>query len=333
MTAPRTDWTTRVILGGVMAAGLVVGTWSIFTLLHERWHAPEIVAAFGAGLFDLAALFFARLAQRYATTPDSGAAPRLAMFVMVATSATVNWEHAQMQGWGTTGGIVLGGAPIVAELAFEMWHRFEHREALRAQGRVARALPVVGRWSWLLHPLRARRVVDAHVQAHLTVMERQATEYAQHGDAPGRITLERADDAAPQHDAPQAAPQPQHVVITVQQAPALPAAEAPPTRPAPQHDAGDAQHDAPAESPAQPPVVLPASAAPASPDTVHPPLDLTGLSKADAVRRIAALDRDADAPEISRRLAQHGITAPSAYVRTVLSRDKRKRGDGTGFYP
>lgn len=170
-TPRKTDWITRIILGVVMTAALSVGTWSIYTLLTVQFGAPWFVAAFGCGMFDGAAFLFARLSQRYATTTDSGLGPRLAMLVMICTSAWVNWQHAQMEKWGTVGGVILAAAPVVAELAFEMWHRYEHRETLRSLGRVAQTLPVLGKWAWIAHPSRARKTVDAHIKAALTEHE------------------------------------------------------------------------------------------------------------------------------------------------------------------
>jgi Protein of unknown function (DUF2637) len=171
---PSTDWTTRILLALVMTGALGVGTWSVFTLLTHKLHAPTPLAFFGCGMFDVAALYFARLAQRYATTPDSGLAPRAAMLAMICTSSWVNWQHAALEHWGAVGGVMLGAAPIVAELAFEMWHRYEHREALRALGRVAERLPVLGKWAWLTHGRRSRRVIYAHIRAALTETEAAA---------------------------------------------------------------------------------------------------------------------------------------------------------------
>lgn len=166
-----TDWVTRIILGAVMLAALAVGTWSVFTLLTVKFHVPEPVAYFGCGLFDGAALYFARLSQRYALTTDSGLAPRTAMLVMVCASSWVNWKHAELERWGTVGQVIFAAAPIIAELAFQMWHTYEHREALRRRGRVPQALPALGKWAWIAHPTRSRKVIDAHIKAGLTEHE------------------------------------------------------------------------------------------------------------------------------------------------------------------
>jgi hypothetical protein len=165
------DWIIRAVLAIVMTAALAVGTWSIYTLLTQQLQAPTPIAVLGCGMFDVAALFFALLSQKYAVTTDSGLAPRAAMLAMICTSSWINWRHGQMEGWGTVGSVILAAAPVIAELSFEMFHRYAHREALRQLGRVAQALPVLGKWSWLAHPLRSRRALDAHIRATLTEHE------------------------------------------------------------------------------------------------------------------------------------------------------------------
>ncbi|MCX4792511.1 DUF2637 domain-containing protein [Streptomyces sp. NBC_01221] len=165
------DWAIRIVLVAVMTAALAVGTWSIYTLLTTTFHVPDFIAVLGCGMFDGAALFFALLSQRYATTTDSGLAPRAAMLAMVTASSWVNWQHAQLEHWGTVGGVILAAAPGIAELAFLMFHKFAHRETLRNLGRVPQALPTLGKWAWMAHPFRARKTVDAHIKAALTEHE------------------------------------------------------------------------------------------------------------------------------------------------------------------
>ncbi|MFF8610769.1 DUF2637 domain-containing protein [Streptomyces sp. NPDC015346] len=197
-------WAIRIVLGLVMAAALGVGTWSIFTLLTDTFHTPKPIALLGCGLFDVAAIFFALLGQSYATTTDSGLAPRLAMFAMVCTSSWVNWKHAELEKWGTVGGVIFASAPVIAELAFEMWHKFEHRATLRALGRVAQTLPVLGKWAWIAHPFRSRKTLDAHIRAALTeheavaeLREELATERAATILSGGATILERVPAPTP----------------------------------------------------------------------------------------------------------------------------------------
>lgn len=327
----KTDTLIRGALFLVMGSALTVGTWSIYTLLTVRFHAPQAVASFGAVMFDAAALYFALLSQRYATSPDSGLAPRLAMLAMIGMSSWVNWEHAQLEHWGKLGAI-LAAAPIVAELAFEFHHRYIHREALRAQGRVPSALPVLGKWAWLLHPAKAFGVVDRTVEARLQVATSEAERIILGRDAPHQIS-------APQHDAPAAA----QVALLDHIARALVAASSPrPPSPTPASDndatseAADQTHDAPVAH-----TTLQPSAAPPSPPAATPAhhsaasfaLRLDGLSKAAAVRAIREARPDASAGQIALHLAQHGIAADSAYIRTVLSRTKPKgQQPGNGGY-
>jgi hypothetical protein len=63
-------------------------------------------------------------------------------------------------------------------------------------------------------------------------------------------------------------------------------------------------------------------------------LRLAGLSKAAAVRAVIEAHPAATAPQIAERLAEHGITATASSVRTVLSRERKRRRDtsGTGQY-
>jgi hypothetical protein len=183
------DWAIRIVLGLVMTAALAVGTWSIYTLLTAQLHAPKPIAILGCGMFDVAALFFALLSQKYAITTDSGLAPRLAMLTMVSTSSWVNWQHGQLEGWGTVGSVILAAAPAIAELAFEMFHRYAHRETLRVLGRVAQTLPVLGKWAWLAHPFRSRKTIDAHIRAALTEHEAVADRREELASVRARLTV------------------------------------------------------------------------------------------------------------------------------------------------
>lgn len=214
MTTTRSDWPIRGVLALVMGAALTVGTWSIYTLLTAQFGAPRPVAVLGCLMFDGSALFFALLAQRYARSPDSGLAPRLAMLATTATSSWVNWQHARLEGWGLVGGVVLAAAPILAELAFEMWHRWQHRADLRARGRVPRALPVLGRWPWLLHPLAAFRVIDTHVRGSLAV----TADEAQH-------SVTRTDPPTSEGESVHLTPQQLRALVTLPPEPVRPALE------------------------------------------------------------------------------------------------------------
>jgi hypothetical protein len=326
-----TDKLTRGALILVMGAALTVGTWSIYTLLSQHFLAPKPVAFFGAGMFDVAALFFARLAQRYAASPDSGLVPRLAMLAMVASSSWVNWTHAHMEHWGTVGAVILAAAPIIAELAFEMWHRYEHREALRRQGRVAEALPVIPGLAWILFAPTSWRVMRASVGSRLSVIEAEAVRLA----ASAADATTDALTASPRRpELTAAADDAQHIVITLQQ-PRIITASPTGTR-------GSAAHDAPNESARQDTdapsrIITVPRPAMADAGTADAPVslgdvDFASLSKAGAVRVMRDALPDATAQQIVDALAPHGITADAAYVRTVLSRAAKTPPQGIGGY-
>lgn len=323
---PTKDRTTRAALIFVMVAALTVGTWSIYTLLTERFAAPQVVALFGCAMFDAAALFFARLAQQYAASEDSGLAPRLAMLTTVSASSWTNWEHAQIKHWGTVGGVVLGGAPIIAEVAFELYHRYVHREALRQRGRVAAALPVFGKWAWLLYLRTSFRAMRKVVGYNLAL--------AASTDAPGLTPLMRTDAASHHPAAPGEVPATHHLVITVQQPAAIEAAPVE-LAPQPQHEARVMPAGRLGDAPLRPTPALPIDAQAAAEEALRGKT----MSKADAVRAVRAVLPDAAAPQIAQLLMRNGITKTAGpddakYVRTVLSRDdKKKTADpGTGQY-
>jgi putative flippase GtrA len=331
------DKLTRCALFLVMGAALTLGTWSIYTLLTARFHAPVAVALFGAIMFDAAALFFARLAQTYATSPDSGLFPRLAMLAMICISSWVNWQHALLEHWGRVGCVILAGAPIVSELAFELYHRYVHREALRAQGRVPSALPVLGKWAWILHPKQAFKVVDTTVEARLAVVADDAQRIILGREAPHQI------EAPHQAEAPAGNVMlPEYLLrhlVAASPVPQLPEA-APSAADAPA-EAPDQPHDAPLQPAAPRPVAAPASPPvqrPTAPPVKRgaPPtaLHLTGLTKAAAVRAVRDAHPAASSTEISLHLEEHGITAEPNYIRTVLSRDTKPKGQthGNGGY-
>jgi hypothetical protein len=330
----HTGGTDKLIRGAlflVMGAALTVGTWSIYTLLTVLLHTPKQVAIFGAGMFDIAAIFFALLSQKYAASPDSGLAPRLAMLAMVGTSSWVNWTHAHMEHWGLVGGVILAAAPVIAELSFEMWHRYEHREALRRQGRVPTALPVIPGLAWILFPGRSHKVMRRTVGARLSVIDKQADTGASLDDA---HHVERTTE--PHHGITALrGGEAQQIVITLQQPQAI-AASPRPTR-------ADVAHDAPNEFARQrrdaPPRIITvpqAVSSPASSDgAVESPhdIDFAMLSTAAAVRAMRDALPDATAQQIADALAPHGVATNAAYVRTVLSRASSSAPQqGTGGY-
>jgi hypothetical protein len=105
-----------------------------------------------------------------------------------------------------------------------------------------------------------------------------------------------------------------------------PASDAPVIRPALRAEAP------PKRVPAapRPALAVPAATAASFDRHADDALRLAGLSKAAAVRAVHEADPAAAAPQIVTRLAEHGITATASYVRTELSRVRKRRRDTTG---
>jgi len=144
--------TSKIAFGLVLLVALALSWWSLYTLAVESFGVPKLLAAGISVAFDGAALVCADLASRYARSPDSGAGPRLATYGLIATSVFLNVSHAQMLGYGTAGQVLFGAPPVIAGVLFELGLKWEHRQSLRERGRVAEAMPVFGKLSWLMFP-------------------------------------------------------------------------------------------------------------------------------------------------------------------------------------
>lgn len=150
---------TRLVWPLVVLAALAISWWSLYTLAHSQYGMPSYLAAVVSTVYDGGALVLADLSQRYARSQDSGAGPRFLMLALIGVSAWLNYRHATMLHYSLPGQVMFSSPPVVAGALFEIEQRFTHREALRAYGRVAPALPAFGRYAWLLHPARtAHRV-------------------------------------------------------------------------------------------------------------------------------------------------------------------------------
>jgi len=192
---------TRVLraargLSWVVVAGmaLALSWWSLFQLA-VGFGVPVMLAAGVSLVFDAAALVCAGLAHRYALSPDSGAGPRFTMLALLAGSVYLNWTHAELTGYGTPAAVMFAAPAAVAVILFELETGWVNRTGRRDRGRVAPALPVLGRWSWLFHPIRSLRTLwlvtaaqaDA-VRAVELVRWRRVAREAGHLDHPSLTT-------------------------------------------------------------------------------------------------------------------------------------------------
>src|SRR5699024_12331677 len=125
--------------------------WSLFALAR-LFGVPSVLAAGVSVVFDAAALVCARLAYGSAPSPDSGAGPRVMMLALVTASVYLNWNHADVAGYGMVAAVMFAAPAVVAVLLFELESGWRSRAARRARGRVAEPLPVIGRWGWIFHP-------------------------------------------------------------------------------------------------------------------------------------------------------------------------------------
>lgn len=246
----------------------------------------------------------------------------------------------------------IGWAAVLTVAGFLVWHGVNsHSPAMAAAGPF---LPAGAKLVWLLAlaDMRNPAALTDDEQQQLAELERgMAFEEAQHAiemrrrrmsaelqlaqlDTDFDIERLRQDKQRELHRnrpielGAAAGEQPAAIAPPAPSAPegGAPAAPVPPQQSAPH---GAPHHEAPLR-----PVPPPADTA--RHDRTDDLLNLDGLSKAEAVRLMRKHYPDATAPQLVRRLAEHGIEAKDGYVRNVLSRDRQtapKPAEGNGFYP
>ena len=128
-----------------VAAGLSANGLIGFGRDNMRLHNPWPYLLFFA--LDGAAAFCAVLLMRRAARAQSALAPRLAVWGLVAASATFNWEHAPNRPFAHAAFALM---PVIAGVLFE----FALHETKRSAGRQDRRMTAV-RW---LHPVERIRV-------------------------------------------------------------------------------------------------------------------------------------------------------------------------------
>lgn len=143
----------------VVSAALALSWWSLDSLALS-YHFPWYLAAAVSAVYDGATLVGADLALRYVSVADSALSVRALMLGAVGLSTWLNYEHASILGYGAPGRVMFAAPPLLAGFLFALELRFVHREALRASGRVAPALPPVGIHAAVLHPVLAFRRID-----------------------------------------------------------------------------------------------------------------------------------------------------------------------------
>jgi hypothetical protein len=157
----------------VAGAALALSAYSLYWV-GRRYGVPPILAGMISVIFDGAAVISCDLALRYARSHDSGFAPRLAVFTFAGVSAFLNAQHAILAGLPKPAVILFSSPPIVAVVMLELHTRYTKRAALKRAGRVPAALPIIGRVTWALFPIKSYRTLRKIVGARLRILENQA---------------------------------------------------------------------------------------------------------------------------------------------------------------
>lgn len=148
------DWRGAASFGVVLIVALALSWWSLYSLAVTFYDVPQILAIGVSAAFDGAALFVADLASKYARTEDSGLATKLATYLFVGASVYLNVEHAILLNYGIPGMVLFGAPPVIAGILFELYLRFIHRTEMRSNGLVPKRMPVFGKLSWMMFPLK-----------------------------------------------------------------------------------------------------------------------------------------------------------------------------------
>jgi Protein of unknown function (DUF2637) len=172
-TKRRFHFSLAKMLGGigwiiVVVCALALSAWSLF-YVGRHYGLPIPLAAIVSTAFDGAAIVCADLALKYARTHgDGGFGPRMGVFGIGGLSAYLNMQHAIIANDPFAARILYAVPPITAVVLFEFHSRYERRGALKSAGRIAKSLPVFGRWAWILFPIRTVRTMRSIVDNRST---------------------------------------------------------------------------------------------------------------------------------------------------------------------
>lgn len=256
---------------------------------------------------------------------------------------------------------ILGWLTLLAVAGFLTWHGIEKESAAMAVAGPFLPLGSKAVWTLALADMRDPAALTDDELHELAAMERGLVfEEAQH-----RIEMRRREMAAEQQGAEvgvdfkiERMRQNQQrelyrnrpFALALNPAPAAPVAPpasggAPQDAPAdtaPHHgEADEAQHGPPhqphvEEQPAEPERPLLVPVPPHGTQPAPAALDLTELPKSQAVLLMKGKHPADSAPQLARRLAEHGVEVTDGYVRTALGRARKAqqddRPDGQGLY-
>ena len=171
------DWLARFGWTIVLTAVLSMSAYSLFYVgrhLGMPWYFAAIVSL----CFDGTALLASDYSLRYARMGLAATGPQLTVFMFGGLSAYLNTLHAYFGNELATAKILWAAPPVAAILVFEFHTRWARLSALREAGRVADALPPLGRHAWIHHPVESLKTIRVISGERLTrVIEREAPGY------------------------------------------------------------------------------------------------------------------------------------------------------------
>jgi Protein of unknown function (DUF2637)/Lsr2 len=151
----------------VIGAALALSFYSLY-FVGRHYGLPNGLAILVSLTFDGAAIACANLALKYARTGDSSLTPTLMVFLLAGASSFLNAQHAILIHAPKAAIILYCSPPIVAVLLFELYSRYERRTALKKAGKIAKAMPPLGKYAWLLFPFKSislvRRITERRLE-------------------------------------------------------------------------------------------------------------------------------------------------------------------------
>ena len=173
----ESTWLARFGWAIVLAAVLSMSAYSLYYVgrhLGMPWYFAVIVSL----CFDGTAILAAEYSLRYARMGLAATGPQLTVFMFGGLSAYLNTLHAYFGHEIATAKILWAAPPVAAILVFEFHTRWARLSALREAGRVADALPPLGRHAWIHHPVESLKVIRVISGERLTqVIAREAPGY------------------------------------------------------------------------------------------------------------------------------------------------------------
>jgi hypothetical protein len=311
----RNAW--RLALTIVSLAALATTGWSLYAVARH-YDAPQLIAVAVFLVFDGIAYACLHLASEASAAGRSAFGARLTAMGMAGVSVYLNRFHADLIHGGTPAFLLFAIPTVGLLLLSELSWAGPRAEARAARAEQPYRLPAFGGWAWALAPTLAGKTVKARAVAHIEqgptapataaepAVKRTATEVLRRRFA----EMDPADAIRIAHDAHPDTPPAELasllitygvIVDTVQVALVL--GGTPERIILERDDAPDNAGDAPQVSPpalTKKQAVLDAVSA----------LGHTGFTSTDVVNRVKRINR---------------ITIDAAYVRTVLSREKKAK--------